>query len=56
MNNTSEAPQDSVLRRHWEAARQQQSGSVQPPASSSAESTDSAPSGGFFSWLKSLFS
>lgn len=47
MSTTSEAPQDSVLRRHWEAARQ-----VQPSmaASSAAVATNNASSsgGGFF--------
>jgi len=51
--NISEAPQDSVLRRHWEASRQAQG---QSQASSPNTSSASTSSGGFFSWLKSLFS
>ena len=45
----SEMPQDSVLRRHWQAARDMESGS-----SRSAQTAVSK--GGFFGWLKSLFS
>lgn len=48
---TAEAPQDSVLRRHWQAARELESGS-----SRSSSQSSSAASGGFFGWLKSLFS
>ncbi len=48
---TAEAPQDSVLRRHWLAAREQNSGTSHTTSQSSA-----ATSGGFFAWLKSLFS
>ena len=51
MSSTAEAPQDSVLRRHWQASRELE---ANPTRSSSGLST--APSGGFFSWLKSLFS
>ena len=46
----SEMPQDSVLRRHWQAARDMESGSNR----SSAHTAGSK--GGFFGWLKSLFS
>ena len=53
MNSTTEAPQDSVLRRHWEASRQTQSNASH---ASSSGSSSQASSGGFFSWLKSLFS
>lgn len=49
MSNTAEAPQDSVLRRHWQASRE-----LQATTQSSTSNTQS--SGGFFAWLKSLFS
>jgi hypothetical protein len=52
MGNTAEAPQDSVLRRHWQASREIQANSTQ----SQKTSSNAAASGGFFSWLKSLFS
>ena len=42
----SEMPQDSVLRRHWQAAREMD------PSSTRSSNTK----GGFFAWLKSLFS
>ena len=48
---TAQAPQDSVLRRHWQAARELESGS-----SHSTTQSNSTTSGGFFAWLKSLFS
>lgn len=44
----SEMPQDSVLRRHWQAAREMES-PARRPGNSGAKS-------GFFAWLKSLFS
>ena len=44
----SEMPQDSVLRRHWQAARDMES--------PSRRSGNSGANSGFFSWLKSLFS
>ena len=44
----SEMPQDSVLRRHWQAARDMETKSV--------ESTKADSKSGFFGWLKSLFS
>ncbi len=50
MSNTAEAPQDSVLRRHWQASREIQAHSSQ------SSTNNTASSGGFFSWLKSLFS
>lgn len=53
MSSAAEAPQDSVLRRHWEAARSQ-TGSSSSAASSTANNTSSGS--GFFGWLKSLFS
>ena len=53
MSKTAEMPQDSVLRRHWQASREIQSSST-PAQPTSNDNT--APSGGFFSWLKSLFS
>jgi len=57
MNSTTEAPQDSVLRRHWEASRQgAQPGSSHAPSTGSSNQANNASSGGFFSWLKSLFS
>lgn len=52
MNNFAEAPQDSVLRRHWQASRDMQSST----AGSQSSSNNRTQSGGFFSWLKSLFS
>ena len=45
----SEMPQDSVLRRHWQAARDMESGS------SRSSSQTAGSKGGFFGWLKSLF-
>ena len=51
MSTAAEAPQDSVLRRHWQAARDLESGTTQ-----SSNQSNSAASGGFFAWLKSLFS
>jgi len=51
MSDSAEAPQDSVLRRHWQASREIQTNQTQPTSSNS-----NASSGGFFSWLKSLFS
>ena len=42
----SEMPQDSVLRRHWQAAREMEGKS----------SYHAGSHGGFFAWLKSLFS
>lgn len=41
----SEMPQDSVLRRHWQAAREMEPSSTR----------SSIAKGGFFAWLKSLF-
>ncbi|MFK8026962.1 MAG: hypothetical protein AB8C40_02770 [Gammaproteobacteria bacterium] len=49
MSNTAEAPQDSVLRRHWQASREIQ-------ANTQSSTSSAQASGGFFSWLKSLFS
>ena len=46
----SEMPQDSVLRRHWQAAREMETGSK----NTTPKSTESKS--GFFGWLKSLFS
>ena len=43
----SEIPQDSVLRRHWQAAREMEG---------KKSSRNSSSKSGFFSWLKSLFS
>jgi len=54
MNISSEAPQDSVLRRHWEAAQAQPS--MAGGTASQAATSNNTSSGGFFSWLKSLFS
>ena len=45
----SEMPQDSVLRRHWQAARDMESGSDRSSHTTGSKS-------GFFGWLKSLFS
>ncbi len=57
MSTTTEAPQDSVLRRHWEASRQGvQASSSQTTSTGSSNQGGQASSGGFFSWLKSLFS
>jgi hypothetical protein len=52
MSTTAEAPQDSVLRRHWQASREIQANSTR----SKSTSNNTAPSSGFFSWVKSLFS
>ena len=46
-SNATPVPQDSVLRRHWEAANSM--------ASSAPAENNSPSAGGFFSWLKSLF-
>ncbi len=51
MRNTTEAPQDSVLRRHWQASREIQASSTQ----SRSTSSNTQSSSGFFSWIKSLF-
>lgn len=56
MNTTTEAPQDSVLRRHWEASRQGAQPGSSHATSESSNQASQASSGGFFSWLKSLFS
>ncbi len=48
----SEMPQDSVLRRHWQAAREMEAGSK----TSSSHATSPESQSGFFAWLKSLFS
>jgi hypothetical protein len=53
MSNTTEMPQDSVLRRHWQASHENQANSAQ---SQSTSNSSTVPSSGFFSWLKSLFS
>lgn len=50
MNSTAEIPQDSVLRRHWQASRE-----LEMSTSRSSARSSTAPSSGFFSWLKSLF-
>ncbi|MEM8843508.1 MAG: hypothetical protein AAGB35_00520 [Pseudomonadota bacterium] len=54
MSSSTEAPQCSTLRRHWESAKAMES----KPSSSTPSSTSSSSSnsGGFFGWLKSLFS
>ena len=44
----SEMPQDSVLRRHWQAARDMES--------TSSRASNAGAKSGFFGWLKSLFS
>lgn len=53
MNMTSEMPQDSVLRRHWQAARSIESGTGNQSSTYNSSSTQQT---GFFAWLKSLFS
>lgn len=58
-SQTSEMPQDSTLRRHWQSARDMQAASTSPSATNKKDTTDSAsnaPSGGILSWMKSLFS
>ncbi|MFK7795532.1 MAG: hypothetical protein AB8B89_09295 [Gammaproteobacteria bacterium] len=52
MSITTEAPQDSVLRRHWQASREIQANNTQSQSNLSSNTTSSS---GFFSWLKSLF-
>ena len=52
MSSLAEAPQDSVLRRHWEAARNNGTNT----SGSSSSGSNNPTSGGFFTWLKSLFS
>ncbi len=47
----SEMPQDSVLRRHWQSARE-----MEPSASKSSRSGSTESISGFFGWLKSVFS
>jgi|GEM_PF-1007273 hypothetical protein len=59
--SANQAPQCSTLRRHWEAM---QGGASSASASTSQSAAPSSPtatastqsSGGFFAWLKSLFS
>ena len=52
MSSATEAPQCSTLRRHWEAAR-----AMEPqPSSPTGPAPDTSSGGGFFGWLKSLFS
>ena len=51
--SSTEMPQDSVLRRHWQAARAMETQTASPASSSSSAESSS---GGFFGWLKSLFS
>lgn len=53
-SSTSEMPEDSVLRRHWLAAREMQSPAATAPSSTSTAQNTSG--GGLFGWLKSLFS
>ena len=55
MSNTTQAPQDSVLRRHWEAANNMQN-SQADSATPAHTDNNSSSEGGFFSWLKSFFS
>ena len=56
MSSTTEtAPQDSVLRRHWEASRQLHSNTGHISTSSSSDTSSQDSKGGFFTWLKSLF-
>ena len=52
MNSATEAPQCSTLRRHWEAARAMET----QPSSSTGSTSGTSSGGGFFGWLKSLFS
>ena len=52
MSSATEAPQCSTLRRHWEAAKAMESQSSNPKSQDSNNSSG----GGFFGWLKSLFS
>jgi hypothetical protein len=64
MNNlSSEMPQDSTLRRHWQSARDMQastSSSSTNTVSTNTENTTNTVAntsgGGIFSWMKSLFS
>lgn len=60
--SANQAPQCSTLRRHWEAM---QGGASSAPASapqsaatssSTASTSTQSSGGGFFAWLKSLFS
>ena len=53
MDTTTEMPQDSVLRRHWQAARSLDTTTQQVADTSTSSATNQ---GGFFAWLKSLFS
>ncbi len=56
MNNAAEVPQDSVLRRHWQASHDLHQAQAKPAQSQPTTDNATAPTGGFFSWLKSLFS
>ena len=51
MNVTAEAPQDSVLRRHWQASREAQADSTQ---SQSTSHKNSVSESGFF-FLAKIF-
>lgn len=52
MNNITEAPQDSVLRRHWLSSREVK---TEPVQARDVQTIQKQPPQGYFSWLKSLF-
>lgn len=57
--NANEAPQCSTLRRHWQAMQNSGAASATPTQQATPAAASPAPTssgGGFFSWLKSLFS
>jgi len=53
--SANQAPQCSTLRRHWEAM-QGGASSASATSSSTASASTQTSGGGFFAWLKSLFS
>ena len=60
--NANEAPQCSTLRRHWEAmhgtspAAAPQAAPTLQAAPTTSSAAPASSGGGFFAWLKSLFS
>lgn len=54
---TSEMPQDSTLRRHWQSAHDMQTSTSSPATTKdTTQSASNTSGGGIFSWMKSLFS
>lgn len=53
---SNEMPQDSVLRRHWQAARAMENQAPGAAAHGNSGDSNESSGSGFFGWLKSLFS